>query len=125
MTTSIAQYMKVHTSIIMSTSWLRTFLTSDCEEVGTYLKFFCCTVHGREYVLCSVLTQAKGANVSGMVGYGDAEPFPLRWGEVIPLHFLLPKLPASTRTLILSQPNRRYTHSVEMIPELLSLGEAS
>lgn len=63
-----------------------------------------------------------GANVSGMVGYGDAEPFPLRWGEVIPLHFVLPSLPNTTRTLILSQPNRRYTQSVEMIPELLTLG---
>lgn len=57
-----------------------------------------------------------------MVGYGDAEPFPLRWGEVIPLHFLLPSLPTTTRVLIVSQPNRRYTESVEMIPELLTLG---
>ncbi len=55
--------------------------------------------------------------MSGMVGYGDAEPFPLRWGEVIPLHFL-PRLP----TVILSQPNRRYSYSVEMIPELIKLG---
>ena len=62
-----------------------------------------------------------------MVGYGDAEPFPLRWGEVIPLYFVLPSLPVptATRTVILSQPNRRYTESVQMIPELLSLGEAS
>lgn len=66
-----------------------------------------------------------GANVSGLVGYGDAEPFPLRWGEVIPLYFISSSLPTSkhTRVLILSQPNRRYTQSVQMIPELLSLGK--
>ncbi len=64
-----------------------------------------------------------GANVSGMVGYGDAEPFPLRWGEVIPLHFLLPFLPSTLHTMFLSQPNRRYSESVQMIPELLTLGE--
>lgn len=73
--------------------------------------------------MCSVFSlQAIGANVSGMVGYGDAEPFPLKWGEVIPLHFLHPSLPTTAQTLIISQPNRRYTQSVEMIPELLSLG---
>lgn len=37
-------------------------------------------------------------NVSGLAAFGppaqeDADPFPLRWGEVIPLHFLLPTLP--------------------------------
>lgn len=64
-----------------------------------------------------------GANVSGMYGYGDAEPFPLRWGEVIPLHFLYSSsLSPSVKAIILSQPNRRYTQSVEMIPELLTLG---
>ena len=57
-----------------------------------------------------------------MVGFGDGVPFPLRWGEVIPLHFLSPFLPASTHTVIVSQPNRRYKESIEMIPELRNLG---
>lgn len=73
-------------------------------------------------MLMVVSIQAMGANVSGMVGYGNAEPFPLRWGEVIPLHFLLPSLPNTVLSLVLSQPNRRYTQSVEMIQELLALG---
>lgn len=70
--------------------------------------------------------QSLGANVSGLTAYGPpatqgTEPFPLRWGEVIPLHFLSP-LPAHTRVLLLSQPSRRYTEDVAMIPELLKLG---
>lgn len=63
-------------------------------------------------------------NVSGLVGFSDANAFPLRWGEVIPLHFLTPSLPSHTHTIILSQPNRRYTDSVPMIPELLKLGSS-
>ena len=64
--------------------------------------------------------------MSGLTAYGPpatqgTEPFPLRWGEVIPLHFLSP-LPAHTRVLLLSQPSRRYTEDVAMIPELLKLG---
>jgi len=58
-----------------------------------------------------------------MVGYGDAEPFPLRWGEVIPLYFTTPYLPKSSHVFVLSQPNRRYTDSVAMIPELRTLGK--
>ena len=73
--------------------------------------------------------QSAGARASGMAAFGppaqeDADPFPLRWGEVIPLHFLTSSLPASTRFMVLSQPSRRYTDSVAMIPELLKLGEA-
>ncbi len=63
--------------------------------------------------------------MTGAVGYGDAEPFPLRWGEVIPLHFITPYLPQSASVIVLSQPNRRYTDSVSMIPELLTLGKFS
>ncbi|XP_005112956.1 protein TTE1956 [Aplysia californica] len=63
-------------------------------------------------------------NVSGLSGYGppggSSEPFPLRWGEVIPFHFV-PKLNCS-KVAILSQPSRRYKYDVEMIPELLRLG---
>ncbi|XP_064390780.1 protein TTE1956-like isoform X2 [Halichondria panicea] len=62
--------------------------------------------------------KAMSRNVSGLVGFGDAVPFPLAWGEVIPLHFLL----GGARVVVLSQPNRRYTDSVQMIPELLEMG---
>ena len=44
-----------------------------------------------------------------------------RWGEVIPLHFLADGLDA-TKVMILSQPSRRYNHTLEMISELLDLG---
>jgi aromatic ring-opening dioxygenase LigB subunit len=66
--------------------------------------------------------------MSGLAAFGppaqeDADPFPLRWGEVIPLHFILPNTPL-TKVMILSQPSRRYSDSVAMIPELLQLGRA-
>ena len=44
----------------------------------------------------------------------------LRWGEVIPLYFI-PGL-NNTKAVIISQPSRRYTEDVSMIPELLKLG---
>ncbi|XP_071095147.1 uncharacterized protein [Haliotis cracherodii] len=65
-------------------------------------------------------------NVSGISGYGppgqSSEPFPLRWGEVIPLHFVGGPALSRSRVVILSQPSRRYTEQVTMIPELLKLG---
>ena len=68
--------------------------------------------------------------MSGLAAYGPpaaapegAEPFPLRWGEVIPLHFLTPSLLSHAQIMIISQPSRRYTDSVSMVPELLTLGE--
>ena len=66
--------------------------------------------------------QLLGANVSGLVGFGNAVPFPLAWGEVIPLHFIAPQLPPTAKLIVISQPQRRYTDSVSMIPELLKLG---
>ena len=57
-----------------------------------------------------------------MVGFGNAVPFPLKWGEVIPLHFITPHLPSHSQVMVISQPNRRYNDSVQMIPELTNLG---
>lgn len=47
-----------------------------------------------------------------------------RWAEVIPLHFVPFLNESETKTVILSQPSRRYTEDVAMIPELLTLGES-
>ena len=63
-----------------------------------------------------------GANVSGLVAFANATPFPLEWGEVIPLYFLAPYISATTKVIVLSHPERRYTESVSMIPELLRIG---
>ncbi|XP_063434771.1 protein TTE1956-like [Mytilus trossulus] len=64
------------------------------------------------------------SNISGLSAFGppgqSEELFPLRWGEVIPLHFL-PNI-NRVKVAILSQPSRRYTQDVTMIPELLKLG---
>ena len=67
--------------------------------------------------------------MSGLAAYGPpaatlegAEPFPLWWGEVIPLHFLTPSLLSHSQIMVISQPSRRYDDSVSMVPELLTLG---
>ena len=55
---------------------------------------------------CRVQRQ-PGFNVSGLAAFGppaqeDADPFPLRWGEVIPLHFILSHTPLTKVQLTVS-----------------------
>ncbi|XP_033750168.1 protein CA_C1420-like [Pecten maximus] len=63
-------------------------------------------------------------NLTGLTAFGPPgksdEDFPLRWGEVIPLYFI-PNL-SRIKVVVMSQPSRRYTESVAMIPELTELG---
>eukprot|EP00041_Stephanoeca_diplocostata_P026485 m.715197 g.715197 ORF g.715197 m.715197 type:complete len:214 (-) comp22978_c0_seq7:3359-4000(-) len=74
-------------------------------------------------------------NVSALLSFADSEPVALRWGEVVPLHFMRRTLAHvqqsemgsknggdATRVAILSIPTRRYKHDLEMIPGLLDLG---
>ncbi|XP_038073874.1 uncharacterized protein LOC119741974 [Patiria miniata] len=65
-----------------------------------------------------------GEHVSGLSAFGPpggaADPFPLRWGEVIPLSFV--RSLETMKVAVISQPSRRYNDSVQMIPELLHLG---
>ncbi|XP_033634982.1 protein TTE1956-like [Asterias rubens] len=65
-----------------------------------------------------------GENISGLSAFGAPgqadDPFPLRWGEVIPLSFVSGL--ETMKAMIISQPSRRYNQSVQMIPELLHLG---
>lgn len=65
-------------------------------------------------------------NVSYLSAFGppgsEDVPFPLRWGEVVPLYFTKGTLSYS-KVIVLSQPSRRYTDSVQMIPELTHLGK--
>ncbi|XP_065830095.1 protein CA_C1420-like [Oscarella lobularis] len=71
----------------------------------------------------------KNSNVSGLSAFGppreNSEIFPLMWGEVIPLYFTLGAtgLNKTTKVVVLSQPSRRYNHSIEMIGELTKLGQ--
>ena len=58
----------------------------------------------------------------GPPGESD-EPFPLMWGEVIPLYFIQNDGKVPFHAVIISQPSRRYTEDVRMIPELLQLGK--
>eukprot|EP00884_Botryococcus_braunii_P011358 jgi/Botrbrau1/20222/Bobra.31_1s0019.1 len=75
-----------------------------------------------------LLTQLRGANLTGLSAFGPPgqsdEAMPLKWGEVIPLHFVGQPTLDLTKVVILSQPSRRYDHAVDMIPELLRLGDS-
>ncbi|KAL9985097.1 hypothetical protein ACROYT_G007462 [Oculina patagonica] len=71
--------------------------------------------------------KAENEKVSYLSAFGppgnEDVPFPLRWGEIVPLYFTKSILNRS-KVIILSQPSRRYTDSVEMIPELRHLGKS-
>ena len=77
----------------------------------------------------SLVTKLRGQKeaVSAVSAFGPPgqsdEPFPLKWGEVIPLYFIQNGGEESFHAVILSQPSRRYTEDVKMIPELLQLGK--
>jgi aromatic ring-opening dioxygenase LigB subunit len=73
--------------------------------------------------IIDLLRGGRRQNVSGLLGFADSEAISLRWGEIIPLTFLEPYLNKShCQTLVWSQPQRRYTQSVAMIPELVGVG---
>ena len=75
-------------------------------------------------MLVSILKEEK-ESVSYLSAFGppgnEDVPFPLRWCEVVPLYFTKKALRQS-KVIILSQPTRRYTDQVQMIPELTQLG---
>lgn len=76
--------------------------------------------------------RSKGKNVTSLLPWGDSEPTPIRWSEVIPLTFLSSWVNQSStgssnnnngpQVIILSQPQRRYNHTLDMIQELLRVG---
>jgi len=78
--------------------------------------------HSSTELLEALLSALPSQNrVSSLQAFGDSQPFPLGWGEVLPLraiHFFHENIPV----VILSIPNRRYTDSANMVPELLHLG---
>jgi len=57
-------------------------------------------------------------NVSQLRAWGDSEPMPLRWGEVIPLSFLER---GDSKVIVLSMPTRRNQPNA-LLPELIDLG---
>eukprot|EP01135_Chromosphaera_perkinsii_P004939 Nk52_evm6s305 gene=Nk52_evmTU6s305 len=83
--------------------------------------------------------------IDALYGFADSEPVSLRWGEIIPLSFILnatnylhknknkgnetlssfSSSSAPIRWMFFSQPARRYTDSAQMVPELVELERAS
>lgn len=69
-----------------------------------------------------------GANVSGLLAFGDAAPGPLQWSEVVPISLLASalngSLPGQPGVVVWAQPQRRLVCASCMVPELLALGAA-
>lgn len=62
----------------------------------------------------------KSHKVEGITTYSASEPLPLRWGEVVPLWFIRE---LETKYVILTQPSRRISQALDMVPELTKLGQ--
>ena len=80
-----------------------------------------------ELAVSLATTLAAAHNVSDLTFWGDSEPAPLRWSEIVPLAFLDGFVNASTggaQVLVWSQPTKRLTCASCMVPELISTGAA-
>jgi aromatic ring-opening dioxygenase LigB subunit len=62
-------------------------------------------------------------NVSAITAFADDEEFPLRWGEVIPINFVAGATGKVPKVVVLTQPTKRHSAAVEMIPGLQTLGK--
>lgn len=62
------------------------------------------------------------ANVTTLAAWGDSEPFPLRWGEGIPLLLLQEGGYDPDAAVVASLPARRYVSSADMVNEMRRLG---
>jgi len=72
-------------------------------------------------IVTDIFTHLNGQlklNISRLIAFGDAEPIPIRWGEVIPLSFLEHH---DHNIIVLSMPTRR-NQPVPLLPELIDLG---
>ena len=70
-----------------------------------------------------------GANVSGLLAFGDSVPAPIQWSEVVPVALLAGVLngsgaPGFPGVVVWGQPQRRLACASCMVPELLALGAA-
>ena len=82
--------------------------------------------------------ECKNCSISGIVSFGGYEDAPLRYGEIVPLSFIRgsqlkqrdagvdtkhSKFPvAGLKYVLLSLPNKRYSHDVEMVSDMVDFG---
>lgn len=71
-----------------------------------------------------LLATLHDKNVSAIYSFSESIPMILNWGEIIPLLLLPEGGHKSYKHIIWSQPERRYNHATEMVPELLQVGQA-
>jgi aromatic ring-opening dioxygenase LigB subunit len=105
------------------------YSNSDAEghaDVGTYRVSVSLQVdRAKVRQVVDHLRKSSVTNVSTLSGFVNKEPLPLRWGEVLPLLYaegtFRHRRPSA---ILMSQPSRRSTEAVAMIPELRRLGAA-
>ena len=73
--------------------------------------------------LVSAIRDHASSNISLLTSWGDSEPSPLRWAEVIPMSFLNDTL-SHTQYIVISHPTRRYSEATAMVDELERVGHA-
>lgn len=76
--------------------------------------------------LTRTLVAALGdvSNVTALTAWGESEPFPLRWGEGIPLLLLQDGGYTPKRAVVISLPSRRILNTSMMTNEMRRLGRA-
>eukprot|EP01060_Flectonema_neradi_P005314 TRINITY_DN1351_c1_g1_i1.p1 TRINITY_DN1351_c1_g1~~TRINITY_DN1351_c1_g1_i1.p1 ORF type:complete len:302 (+),score=44.73 TRINITY_DN1351_c1_g1_i1:213-1118(+) len=67
----------------------------------------------------SLVNSLPPSMATGIKGFAGGMTLPISWGEIIPLSFVNKR----NGLIILGQPLKRYNHSVEMMPQLLLLGQ--
>jgi len=105
------------------------YSNSDAEghaDVGTYRVSVSLQVdRAKVRQVVDHLRKSSVTNVSTLSAFVNKEPLPLRWGEVLPLLYaegtFRHRRPSA---ILMSQPSRRSTEAVAMIPELRRLGAA-
>uniref|UniRef100_A0A7S2S8F6 Extradiol ring-cleavage dioxygenase class III enzyme subunit B domain-containing protein n=1 Tax=Mucochytrium quahogii TaxID=96639 RepID=A0A7S2S8F6_9STRA len=70
-------------------------------------------------IVDDLFTSGLCRNCTKLSTFENSEPQPIRWGEIIPLHFL----PKEPRFIIISVPSKRHESTSDMTPELVELGE--
>ncbi|MHA1167849.1 MAG: hypothetical protein ACTSRU_08520 [Candidatus Hodarchaeales archaeon] len=101
--------------------YLNTSLEGNAEWEGKYaeysIKVMVNTNLSEKYI---IHLKENNCRVSGITCFSRGVPAIARWGEAVPLWFLKH---LESEYIILSQPTRRYKQALEMVPELLKMGE--
>ena len=99
-------------------------LGGDLYNASVPLRGVTASVRGAPALGSAVAAELANVNVSALLAWGDSEPAPLRWSEIVPLSLLGLNTSAldAPAVVVISLPLRRLTDAAGMVPELLALG---